>query len=181
MNWQIFCDWLWAPIIAPFATYCIGKLLSRWKYGRQLFRKLTLGNPEIALIADHTEQNNISKSIASTGLFKEKNITCETFTDTHNPSFHNRFDIVIIVFDYEGKPSNPKEDFTNHKQEEAERILEEHYDSFKTTDEPIVVFAKKMMNRKLFNKIADRANTSICQARGRLTADIIAQLTAFNG
>ncbi len=108
MNWQIFCDWLWAPIIAPFATYCIGKLLSRWKYGRQLFRKLTLGNPKIALIADHTEQNNISKSIASTGLFKEKNITCETFTDTHNPSFHNRFDIVIIVFDYEGKPSNPK-------------------------------------------------------------------------
>lgn len=57
MNWQIVCDWLWAPIIAPFATYCIGKLVSRWKYGRQLFRKLTLGNPKIALIADHTEQN----------------------------------------------------------------------------------------------------------------------------
>ncbi len=52
-------------------------------YGRQLFRKLTLGNPKIALIADHTEQNNISKSIASTGLFKEK-ILRETFTDTHH-------------------------------------------------------------------------------------------------
>lgn len=181
MNWQIFCDWLWAPIIAPFATYCIGKLLSRWKYGRQLFRKLTLGNPKIALIADHTEQNNISKSIASTELFKEKNITCETFTDTHNPSFHSTFDIIVIVFDYEGKPSNPDENYINPKQEQAERILKEHCESFKTSGEPIVIFAKKKMNFKLFNKIADRPNTSICQARGRLTADIIAQLTAFNG
>ena len=181
MNWQIFCDWLWAPIIAPFATYCIGKLLSKWKYGRQLLRKLTLGNPKVALIADYTEQNNISKSIAATGLFKEKNITCETFTGTHNPAFHNIFDIVIIVFDYEEKSSNSKEDSTNHKKEEAERILKKHYDSFKTTDEPIVVFAKKTMNPELFKKIADRPNTSICQARGRLTADIIAQLTAFNG
>ncbi len=179
MNWQIFCDWLWAPIIAPFTTYCIGKLLSKWKYGRQLFRKLTLGNPKIALIADHTEQNNISKSIASTELFKEKNITCETFADTHNPSFHSTFDIIVIVFDYEGEPSN--KNYKNSKQEQAERILKEHCDSFKTSGEPIVIFAKKEMNRKLFNKIADRPNTSICQARGRLTADIIAQLTAFNG
>lgn len=179
MNWQIFCDWLWAPIIAPFTTYCIGKLLSKWKYGRQLFRKLTLGNPKIALIADHTEQNNISKSIASTELFKEKNITCEAFADTHNPSFHSTFDIIVIVFDYEGEPSN--KNYKNSKQEQAERILKEHCDSFKTSGEPIVIFAKKEMNRKLFNKIADRPNTSICQARGRLTADIIAQLTAFNG
>ena len=181
MTLQFFCDWLWAPIIAPFVTYHIGKLLSKWKYGRQLLRKLTLGNPKIALIADHTEQINISKSISSTELFKEKNITCETFADTHNPSFHSTFDIIVIVFEYEGKPSNPNENYINPKQEQAERILEEHCNSFKTSGEPIVIFAKKMMNPELFKKIADRPNTSICQARGRLTADIIAQLTAFNG
>lgn len=83
------------------------------------------------------------------------------------------------MFDYEGEPSN--KNYKNSKQEQAERILKEHCDSFKTSGEPIVIFAKKEMNRKLFNKIADRPNTSICQARGRLTADIIAQLTAFNG
>ncbi len=62
----------------------------------------------------------------------------------YNPSFHNRFDIVIIVFDYEGKPSNQRKT-ANHKQEEAEGYSKNIRPSFKTADEPIVV-SRKMMN-----------------------------------
>lgn len=181
MNWQFFCDWLWAPLIAPCIVYLIDKLLSTHRFGRRFLRKLTLGSPKIAIIADHAEQHNISKSITSTGLFKEKNIRCETYEDTNSSSFNTRYDVIVIVFNYNGAPSNSQSGITNPEQSKAEHKLEETLKSFKTTDEPVVIFAMKPMNNSLFRKLGDIANMSICQARGRLTADIMAQLTAFNG
>mgnify|MGYP000855704699 CR=1 FL=1 len=171
MTLQFFCDWLWAPLIAPGITYCVGRILSATKFGRKILRRLTLGNPKIAIIADSAERHNISKSLTSTSVFKSKNITCKTYKDTGSKDFDERFDVVVIVFDY-------KEDDSNKR--DAEAKLNKFCDSFKSNEEPIVIFAKKKMNRALFNDLRDRPNTSICEARGRLTADIIAQLTAFN-
>lgn len=190
MNWQLFCDWFWAPIIAPCVTYGVGKLLSFSKIGRRILRKLTLGSPKIAIIADDTEQHNISKSLTSTGVFKDKNIKCKTYSDTDSRSFNSRFDAVIIVFDYKADSSKPGSEHPTSEQEKAEDKpeqekaedkLKKFLASFKTTDEPLIIFAKNIMNPNLFKEIADRANTSICQARGRLTADVLAQLSAFNG
>lgn len=181
MTLQFFCDWLWAPIIAPIIIPIIARLASHWKSGRQFLRRLVIGNTRVAIIGDSDERSNISKSLATTGLFKEKNISCKTFQNTNNAAFNSRFDIVIIVFDYDEKPSESDKDHISSEQKKAEETLEECLKSFKTTDEPIVVFARNTMNPALFKKIADRPNASICQARGRLTADIVAQLTAFNG
>ena len=181
MNWQIFCDWFWAPIIAPCVTYGVGKLLSFSKIGRRILRKLTLGSPKIAIIADGTEQHNISKSLTSTGVFKDKNIKCKTYSDTDSRSFNSRFDAVIIVFDYKANSSKPGSEHPTSEQKRAEDKLKKFFASFKTTDETLIIFAKNTMNPNLIKEIADRANTSICQARGRLTADVLAQLSAFNG
>lgn len=188
MTLQFFCDWLWAPIIAPIIIPIIARLASHWKSGRHFLRRLVIGNTRVAIIGDSDERSNISKSLATTGLFKEKNISCETFQNANNAAFNSRFDIVVIVFDYDEKLSDsdkdhisPDKDHISSQQKKAEERLEECLKSFKTTDEPIVVFARNNMNQALFKKIADRPNASICQARGRLTADIVAQLTAFNG
>ena len=180
MTLQFFCDWLWAPLIAPGITYCVGRILSATKFGRKILRRLTLGNPKVAIIADSTEQHNISKSLTSTSVFKSKNITCKTYKDTGSKDFDERFDVVVIVFDYKEDDSNTGTGSENPKQRDAEAKLEKFCDSFKSNEEPIVIFAKKQMNRALFNDLRDRPNTSICEARGRLTADIIAQLAAFN-
>ena len=175
MNWQFFCDWLWAPLIAPGITYFVGRILSATKFGRKILRRLTLGNPKVAIIADSAERHNISKSLTSTSIFKSKNITCKTYKDTGSKDFDERFDVVVIVFE-----SNTGTGSGNPQQREAEAKLEKICRSFKSNEEPIVIFAKKKMNYALFNELRDRPNTSICEARGRLTADIIAQLTAFN-
>ena len=180
MTLQFFCDWLWAPLIAPGITYCVGRILSATKFGRKILRRLTLGNPKTAIIADSAERHNISKSLTSTSVFKSKNITCKTYKDTGSKDFDERFDVVVIVFDYEEDGSNTDTGSGNPKQRDAEAKLKKFCDSFKSNEEPIVIFAKKQMNRALFNDLRDRPNTSICEARGRLTADIIAQLTAFN-
>ena len=76
MTLQFFCDWLWAPLIAPGITYIVGRILSTTKFGRKILRRLTLGNPKVAIIADSAERHNISKSLTSTSVFKSKNITC---------------------------------------------------------------------------------------------------------
>ncbi len=180
MTLQFFCDWLWAPIIAPGITYIVGRILSTTKFGRKILRRLTLGNPKVAIIADSAEQHNISKSLTSTSVFKSKNITCKTYKDTGSRDFDERFDVVVIVFDYEEDEPNTGTGSVNSQQSEAEAKLERICHSFKSNEEPIVIFAKKKMNYALFNELRDRPNTSICEARGRLTADIIAQLTAFN-